>query len=508
MRFPPANTVLVHLIDGAYSLDLSPAALARAPTLHPASSRLRVEPAPTASYNTLMKLCTLERARIDVVASRDAVAARVDALLQPPPELPQVRDDPHRAHASLSAQRHALAAVQRRRDALVESLRARRDAIRAGREAAAQAAAQLAIERSDLEAVKRAAAATRADIEAQRRRVCNDLAAVYPIAPDPANASTPLAFAVCGLALPNTTYDAAAARAVNEDVVSAALGLVARLVDQLQCYLGIPIPYPVAPFGSRSAIRDDISLIPESLFAASRGGPASSSSSSPLLRAPTPPAHHRPPPSSSSAPPRRDYPLFLPRGGSTAGQFRFDYAWFLLNKDIEALAAARGLRVVDIRHTLPNLKSLLYACGAGSDADALPERKRGGIRALLLAHRPGSAGSEAVSERAGAAGAGGAGLGVGAVTAARDLDGATLANASPSPSPTSVSVSVSAPPSLQGAASPMATTTTMTTTGPYKMAATAAFGVGGNQVEAGEDGAPVKMSLRTRGLRESVAASP
>ena len=71
----------------------------------------------------------------------------------------------------------------------------------------------------------------------------------------------------------------------------------------------------------------------------------------------------------------REFPLFL-RGGATA-QYRFDYAWFLLNKDIEALCQAAGLKVVDIRHTLPNLKYLLYVCSAGSDE--LPERKRGGV---------------------------------------------------------------------------------------------------------------------------------
>jgi hypothetical protein len=102
----------------------------------------------------------------------------------------------------------------------------------------------------------------------------------------------------------------------------------------------VPLPYPVTPFGSRSSIRDDISVL---------------------------------------ADPQREFPLYLPRGGSSA-QFRFDYGWFLLNKDIEVLCEAQGLKVVDIRHTLPNLKYLLYVCSAGTDE--LPERKRGGVRGL------------------------------------------------------------------------------------------------------------------------------
>jgi UV radiation resistance-associated gene protein len=62
-------------------------------------------------------------------------------------------------------------------------------------------------------------------------------------------------------------------------------------------------------------------------------------------------------------------------------RYRFDYAVFLLNKNIERLADSQGLKVIDIRHTLPNLKYLLYVCSAGSSE--LPARKAGGIRGLL-----------------------------------------------------------------------------------------------------------------------------
>ena len=40
----------------------------------------------------------------------------------------------------------------------------------------------------------------------------------------------------------------------------------------------------------------------------------------------------------------------------------------------------RNLRALDMRHTLPNLKYLLYVCSAGTDE--LPERKKGGVRGL------------------------------------------------------------------------------------------------------------------------------
>lgn len=54
---------------------------------------------------------------------------------------------------------------------------------------------------------------------------------------------------------------------------------------------------------------------------------------------------------------------------------------FLLNKDIEFLLNKQGLRVLDIRHTLPNLKYLLYVLTAGTSD--IPARKAGGIRGLL-----------------------------------------------------------------------------------------------------------------------------
>lgn len=185
---------------------------------------------------------------------------------------------------------------------------------------------------------------TEALINGQRRRICADLSEVFPITPIP-NAP-PLSFQICNIPLPNSTYDAATSRKLDEDVLSAGLGLVTMLTRHLQFYLSHPLPYPLYPYGSRSHARDDISQLTD------RDSP------------------------------RREFPLYLPRGGSTTGQWRFEYAWFLLNKDIESLCASQGLKVVDIRHSLPNLKYLLYVCSAGSED--VPERKKGGVRGLWL----------------------------------------------------------------------------------------------------------------------------
>ena len=77
---------------------------------------------------------------------------------------------------------------------------------------------------------------------------------------------------------------------------------------------------------------------------------------------------------------------------------------FLLNKNIEILSNALGIRPLDIRQTLPNLKYLLYVATAGKGE--LPARKAGGIKGLLrrdgYASRKGSMDSTATVSSFGA----------------------------------------------------------------------------------------------------------
>ncbi|KAI1396286.1 UV radiation resistance protein and autophagy-related subunit 14-domain-containing protein [Hypoxylon fuscum] len=326
-HFPP-NCLVFHLLDGIYSLELSSKKPEpkQAPTL------------PTSSYNALMKLSNLDNSIQDALATRETLTAQINSLLErtPPSVVPQAQESAHLASNYVSAQTRALRAAQTRRADLQASIAARRTAIEEGRAAQTRAAEDVQHAYTKMPQARASQAAARESIHGQRRRICEDLARIFPIAPHASGAA--LAFRICGLALPNTDYDPTLTSAT-EDALSAALGHVAQLTHLLQFYLAVPLPYTVCPFGSRSSIRDDISLLPDS---------------------------------------QREFPLFL-RGGATA-QYRFDYAWFLLNKDIEALCVAAGLKVVDIRHTLPNLKYLLYVCSAGRDE--VPERKRGGVRGL------------------------------------------------------------------------------------------------------------------------------
>ncbi|KAH6651334.1 UV radiation resistance protein and autophagy-related subunit 14-domain-containing protein [Chaetomium tenue] len=341
VHFPP-NSLVFHLVDGVYSLDLSGKP---APPKHTA-------PAPTSSYNALMRLATLDHSVQDALATRELLTQQINDLLdgETKNEVPEAEDALALTNKYLAQQRRAVALATKRNEDLKASIAARKEAIAQGRVAQAKAAKDVENATDKLAQSQTLLTKTKSDIRGQRRRICDDLSRIYNITPVPLG--PPLSFQICGLPLPNSTaYNSSTTTSTTtnntptpapptEDALSAALGHVAHLTDALQYYLSVPLPYPIRPFGSRSSIRDDISQLPD---------------------------------------PQREFPLYVPRGGSAA-QFRFDYGWFLLNKDVEALCASQGLRVVDIRHTLPNLKYLLYVCSAGSEE--VPERKRGGVRGL------------------------------------------------------------------------------------------------------------------------------
>lgn len=332
-NFPP-NALVFHLEDGIYSLDFP----------NKISEPKQAPQMATSSYSTLMKLANLESSIEDAIETQQRLMEEINQILA---ASPKDRSGTARESASLvekyvAVQRRANQQAEKRRDELQESLKSRREAIAKGRELQAKAEEDITNNKEQLEASKQLLETTQQQIRGQRRRICSDLADIFPITPIPN--SPALSFKICNLPLPNSTYDAATARQIPEDVLSAGLGYATMLTHHLQFYLSHPLPYPLDWFGSRSYARDHISQLSDKQVS------------------------------------RREFPLYLPRGGSTAGQWRFEYGWFLLNKDIEALCASQGLRVVDIRHSLPNLEYLLYVCSAGTDQ--VPERKKGGVRGL------------------------------------------------------------------------------------------------------------------------------
>jgi len=338
-HFPP-NGLVFHLTDGMYSADI--AGPPRRPKSAPA--------VPTSSYNALMKLATLDTSIQDAIATQQAIAAQINDILdkRPPDKGPVAKDRLDLAKKYVAQEQRALAASEKRKKELKQSIQARRAAIREGRAMQEKAERDVADAQGKLSSSREAVATTKEQIHGQRRRICSDLSDIFDIRPVPDG--PPLSFQICGIPLPNTTFDAATSRGTDENALSAALGYAAALTDSLQYYLSTPLPYPITNFGSRATIRDDISLLTDLTAKYQTRG--------------------------------REFPLYLPKGGSTAAHFRFEYAWFLLNKDIEALCASQHLRIMDIRQTLPNLKYLLYVCSAGTDE--VPERKKGGVRGLWM----------------------------------------------------------------------------------------------------------------------------
>ena len=176
---------------------------------------------------------------------------------------------------------------------------------------------------------------TKSSLSGQIRRICEDLLRIYPIEPIDYK---PLSFTIRGLHLPNA---ASPSTSPNTDsaVTAAALGAVAHVTYLLSFYLSAPLPYPPTPHGSTSTILDPISTNMQSQAA-------------------------------------RTFPLYE-KGAVT---YRFEYGVFLLNSDIELLMSRQGSRMVDQRHTLPNLKYLLTVLTAGKGE--LPTRKKGGAKVL------------------------------------------------------------------------------------------------------------------------------
>ncbi|KAL7939767.1 hypothetical protein V8C35DRAFT_287617 [Trichoderma chlorosporum] len=332
-QYPP-NALLFHLEDGVYSFDF--------PTR--VSEPRNAPPVATSSYNALMKLANLESSIEDAIQTQQRIMEQINDILNSSTTgAPDVAEqEVALAQKYVTMQQRTNRLAQARRDELQDSLRKRTAAIATGRELQEKVDEDIRNNRETLVASKQLLEQTEQQIRGQRRRICSELADIFPIIPIP-NAP-PLSFQICDVPLPNSIYDAGTAKTLNEDVLSAGLGLVALLTRHLQLYLSHALPYPLHHHGSRSYAKDDISLL------------------------------------SDKSGSRREFPLYLPRGGSTALQWRFEYAWFLLNKDIEALCASQGLKVVDIRQTLPNLKYLLYVCSAGSEE--VPARKKGGVRGL------------------------------------------------------------------------------------------------------------------------------
>lgn len=335
----PQNCILLHLSDGIYTSFTDLPADTQSNVLQINDQR-DSSTRPSSSFDALMQLANLDECIQDAVKVRSQLEADINKILEEARDVDDQKGgntvildvDDSQVKTALSTEQKQLRQLKRRRDELQESLVQRYKALEAGREAEAQA--RTLIEEKAL--AHKQVEAARKEIEkesnGQIRRICECLLVLFPIEPIK---SRTLQFTIRGIHLPNSVYND-----TNRDEIAAALGFTGQLVYQLSLYLSVPLPYPVEPYGSASYVTDPISV-----------GLS-----------------------------QRRYPLH-----PTSVPYKFEYGVFLLNKDIEFLMSKSGLRVLDIRHTLPNLKYLLYVLTAGTGE--LPARKAGGVRGLLMGGR-------------------------------------------------------------------------------------------------------------------------
>jgi len=288
-----------------------------------------------------MRLSNLDDCIQDALSTREKLASQIGNLLAEQKQSLDTINTSSQAEQSLASTNRAVAtsrkllkAAQARRFELQASLETRRAAIATSNSTQRKARTDLATAESNLFSRRSAWQTMKTSFSGQIRRICEDLLCIYPVEPFE---QKPLSFTIRSLHLPN----AASASATEADPVAtaAALSHVAHIVYLLSLYLSTPIPYPPTPHGSTSMILDPISINMPSAAA-------------------------------------RVFPLYQ-KGAVT---YRFEYGVFLLNSDIELLMSKQGSRMVDLRHTLPNLKYLLTVLTVGKGE--LPVRKKGGVKPL------------------------------------------------------------------------------------------------------------------------------
>ncbi|PGH32787.1 hypothetical protein GX50_04388 [[Emmonsia] crescens] len=339
----PTNCVVFHFQDGVYTslMDIPPmqrlpASITTAAARFGDDSHLQA----TSSYDALMRLANLDDCIQDALATREKLEAQINAILEKNHRDLNTLSRKSQAVDKLSSVKRATLSAKKllrqskqHKEEIQNSLEARRAAMTRGRASQQKTKSYLSEAQSSMSSSENLLRTTTENSMGQIRRICEDLHAIYPIEPIP---EKPLAFTICSRALPNSTFED-----MDKESIAAALGYTAHLVYLLSFYLSVPLPYPVQPYLSHSFIQDPISA-----------GLA-----------------------------QRTFPLY-----PVNAHYRFEYGVFLLNKNIEYLMNRMGLRVIDVRHTLPNLKYLLYVLTAGTSE--LPVRQGGAVvRGLLLGGR-------------------------------------------------------------------------------------------------------------------------
>ncbi|KAJ3018049.1 hypothetical protein HKX48_003202 [Thoreauomyces humboldtii] len=157
-------------------------------------------------------------------------------------------------------------------------------------------------------------------IKVRQRSLILGVASIYPITRDPSppinSHNNKTLLSIRGIRLPDSEFVGH-----DDDTIATALGFVSHLLSMIALYLHLPLRYPLRCMSSRSSISDAVS----EHYAGSKV-----------------------------------FPLYA-RG---VERLRFDYAVFLLNKNIEQTMNHLHLTVSNLRHTLANLRAVIEAVRA------------------------------------------------------------------------------------------------------------------------------------------------
>lgn len=319
-------------------------------------------PLPTSSFDALLRLSKLDDSVQDALALRNRLATDLDGAIQQnhlaSPEkdnVAQAEDYVKTIDLACTTVRKQVKTLQTRIAEKRKNLQIRRDLLARERENQIILTEIMKAEREEMSNQTEEKLILQKSVAAQRRRISTDVSKIYPITPVP---EKPLAFSIRGIHLPNSE-DLDVSKSTPESI-AAALGHVSHVLQLLSFYWGVIIPYRLQSRSSSSSIVDNISNL------ASTNPAGASSTSSPFAGA-----------AGVNEKLLRTFPLF----SKGAVRFRFEYGLFLLNKDIQLLLEMGwGVKVMDIRQSLPNLCLALYCATAGEGQ--LPARKAGGIRGL------------------------------------------------------------------------------------------------------------------------------
>ncbi|KAG8963508.1 hypothetical protein FRC03_002918 [Tulasnella sp. 419] len=292
------------------------------------------KPKLTSTWQDIVKLATLESVLADTRKSLNAVIQSTDAAIGADQLSITLREASEREFriTGLSDDTSQLKAKSKKLAELISSRRSqleeRRRCLRNAQDILSECDTTTDGLRSEVAEQRERLAALAKPISKRRATLIQTVDTIFPVE---FVSSSELLFSILDvpLPLPIGTSDPAPPLSVpshpsiNEETIATALGYVAQVVHMVASYLGRLLPYPITSAGSRSMIRDPISTMQ---------GP-------------------------------RVFPLFS-KGTET---YRFEYAVFLLNKDIEMLMTDHNLRAMDMRHTLPNLKNLMLTLTTDSE---------------------------------------------------------------------------------------------------------------------------------------------